>query len=115
MTDQFSIRPWGRYDILDLETTHQVKRIIVMPGMRLSYQRHQFRTEFWVIISGIAQFTLNDVVSKHHSGEVLHVPAGSKHRVECLSNDPLVFIEVQIGSYFGEDDIERFADDFGRI
>ncbi len=109
-----NIRPWGHYDVLDAGQTHQVKRITVEPGKRLSYQRHQRREEFWVIVSGRALFILNDQESFHGSGEVLHVPQGSKHRVACISDVPLVFIEVQRGDYFGEDDIERFDDDFGR-
>lgn len=109
-----NIRPWGRYDVLDVGATHQVKRITVEPGKRLSYQRHQRREEFWVIVSGRALFTLDDQESHHGPGEVLHIPRGSKHRVACLSEEPLVFIEVQLGDYFGEDDIERFEDDYGR-
>jgi len=116
MTDQLpeNIRPWGRYDILEVMSTHQVKRIIVNPGARLSYQRHQRREEYWVIISGHARFTLDDVDSDHTAGEVLMVPFRAKHRVQNIGDEPLVFIEVQRGDYFGEDDIERFSDDYGR-
>lgn len=109
-----NIRPWGRYDILELAPTHQVKRITVNPGARLSYQRHQRREEFWVIISGTARFTLDDQDSDHAAGEVLVVPFRAKHRVANIGDEPLVFIEVQRGDYFGEDDIERFEDDYGR-
>ena len=115
MTEQpENIRPWGRYDILDVQADHQVKRIQVQPGGRLSYQRHQRREEFWVIISGHGTFTLDDVDTEHGPGEVLVVPLRSKHRIACLGDEPLVFIEVQRGDYFGEDDIERFSDDYGR-
>ncbi len=115
MTEQpENIRPWGRYDILDVQADHQVKRIQVQPGGRLSYQRHQRREEFWVIISGRGTFTLDDVDTEHGPGEVLIVPLQSKHRIACLGDEPLVFIEVQRGDYFGEDDIERFSDDYGR-
>jgi mannose-6-phosphate isomerase len=116
MNDQLpeNIRPWGRYDILEVTPTHQVKRITVNPGARLSYQRHQRREEFWVIISGTARFTLDDVDSDHVEGEVLRVPFRAKHRVANIGDEPLVFIEVQRGDYFGEDDIERFSDDYGR-
>lgn len=110
-----NIRPWGRYDILETAEGHQVKRITVNPGSRLSYQRHKLRSERWIIVSGRASFTLEDVVSEHVSGDVLVVPIGSKHRIACVGEDPLVFIEVQLGSYFGEDDIERFDDDYGRV
>lgn len=116
MTDQLpeNVRPWGRYDIHDVQPTHQVKRICVNPGHRLSYQRHQRREEFWVIISGRARFTLDDVDSDHGPGEVLLVPFCAKHRVENIGDELLIFIEVQRGDYFGEDDIERFEDDYGR-
>jgi mannose-6-phosphate isomerase-like protein (cupin superfamily) len=109
-----SIRPWGRYDILEVQSTHQVKRITVNPGGRLSYQRHERREEFWVIISGRARFTLDDVDTDHGPGEVFIVPFHAKHRVQNIGEVPLVFIEVQRGDYFGEDDIERFSDDYGR-
>ncbi|MBI4437366.1 phosphomannose isomerase type II C-terminal cupin domain [Candidatus Uhrbacteria bacterium] len=109
-----NIRPWGRYDVLDVGVSYQVKRITVEPGKRLSYQRHERREEVWVIVSGRALFTLDDRESHHGPGEILHVPKGAKHRVACAGEEPLVFIEVQHGDYFGEDDIERFDDDFGR-
>lgn len=109
-----NVRPWGRYDILEEQQGHQVKRITVNPGGRLSYQRHQRREEYWVIISGQAVFTLDDVDTDHGPGDVLIVPLGSKHRVANPGSEPLVFIEVQRGDYFGEDDIERFSDDYGR-
>jgi mannose-6-phosphate isomerase len=114
MTTPENIRPWGRYDILEDALTHKVKRITVNPGGRLSYQRHHRRAEYWVIVSGQARFTLNDVDSDHGSGEVLIIPLGAKHRVACVGTETLVFIEVQLGNYFGEDDIERFQDDYGR-
>lgn len=109
-----NIRPWGSYDILEVASTYQVKRITVNSAARLSYQCHQRREEFWVIISGRARFTLDNVDSDHGSGEVLFVPFRSKHRVANIGKEPLVFIEVQRGDYFGEDDIERFEDDYGR-
>jgi mannose-6-phosphate isomerase-like protein (cupin superfamily) len=109
-----NIRPWGRYDILDQGNGFQVKRITVQPGQRLSYQRHQHREECWIILSGKVRFTLDDVDTEHESGAVLIIPAGSKHRVACVGEQPAQFIEVQQGSYLGEDDIERFSDDYGR-
>ena len=109
-----NIRPWGRYDILGGDHQYQAKRIEVQPGGRLSYQRHQRRSEYWIIIAGRATFTLDDVVSEHGPGEVLQIPKGAKHRVACAGDEPLIFIEVQTGDYFGEDDIERFSDDYGR-
>lgn len=109
-----NIRPWGRYDILESAQTHQIKRITVKPGERLSYQRHQRREEFWVIITGRARFTLDDIETDHGEGEVLHIPLNVKHRIANIGTQMLVFIEVQRGDYFGEDDIERFSDDYGR-
>ena len=109
-----NVRPWGRYDILESTDTHQVKRITVNSGGRISYQRHQRREEYWIILSGRGRFTLDDVDSEHGAGAALIIPVGSKHRIACISDEPLVFIEVQRGDYFGEDDIERFSDDYGR-
>lgn len=109
-------RPWGRYIVLDSSIDHKVKRIEVSPGKRLSYQRHTSRDEHWYIVRGKARVTLNGVESIVNVGDDINVPAGTKHRVE--NPDPtelLVFIEIQTGSYFGEDDIERFEDDFGRV
>ncbi|MDG1950342.1 MAG: phosphomannose isomerase type II C-terminal cupin domain [bacterium] len=109
-----NIRPWGRYDILETSDTHQVKRITVNAGGRLSYQRHQRREECWVLLSGNARLTLDDVETDHNGGEVLMIPKGAKHRIQNIGEQSLVFIEIQRGDYFGEDDIERFADDYGR-
>ena len=110
-----NIRPWGRYDILDEGSTFKTKRITVNPGGRLSYQRHTRRAEHWVIATGEATVTLNDEVFLRITGESIYIPILAKHRIENCGADPLVFIEVQVGDYFGEDDIERFSDDYGRI
>ncbi|OGL94607.1 mannose-6-phosphate isomerase [Candidatus Uhrbacteria bacterium RIFOXYB12_FULL_58_10] len=109
-----NIRPWGRYDILDEGPTFKAKRISVNPGGRLSYQRHQRRNEVWVVVAGRATVTLNDEVVVFGPGETALVPIGTKHRVQNAGSEQLVFIEVQTGDYFGEDDIERFSDDYGR-
>lgn len=109
-----NVRPWGRYDVLEVTDTHQVKRITVKPGARLSYQRHQRREEYWVVLSGEARFTLDDNDSDHGPGSMFMIPIGAKHRAASIGEEPLVFIEVQRGDYFGEDDIERFEDDYGR-
>lgn len=108
-------RPWGRFLVLDESTDHKVKRIEVLPGKRLSYQRHEKRDEHWYVVRGTAKVTLNGVESLVNFGNEVNVPAGTKHRVENPdTSETLVFIEIQTGSYFGEDDIERFDDDFGR-
>ncbi len=108
-------RPWGSFTILDELETYKVKRIEVLPGKRLSYQRHQKRAEHWFVVKGTAKVTLNgnDILVK--SGEAIDIAIGMAHRVENPHrSDPLIFIETQTGTYFGEDDIERLDDDFGR-
>jgi len=109
-----STRPWGRYEILQESDSHKVKCIWVSPGKRLSYQRHQKRSEHWFMVAGSARVTLNGVISELKAGQTLDIGIGDLHRVENIGSDNLVFIEVQSGSYFGEDDIERIEDDFGR-
>lgn len=107
-------RPWGKYEVFLDSDTCKVKRITVKEGERLSYQRHQKRSEHWLVIRGEGVVTLDDVESPIQEGSYIEIPVGTKHRVKCTGNQPLVFIEVQTGSYFGEDDIERFEDDYGR-
>lgn len=109
-----NIRPWGRYDILETGKGYQVKRIEVLAGARLSYQRHRKRAERWIIVEGEAHVTLDGVETTYGSGEVVEIPLFAKHRVANTSSEPLLFIEVQLGDYLGEDDIERFEDDYGR-
>ena len=109
-----SSRPWGRYEILQESDSHKVKCIWVTPGKRLSYQRHQKRAEHWFIVAGSARITLNGVVSELDAGQTVDIGIGDLHRIENIGSDDVVFIEVQSGSYFGEDDIERIEDDFGR-
>ncbi|TRZ72728.1 MAG: cupin domain-containing protein, partial [Streptomycetaceae bacterium] len=93
---------------------HKVKCIWVLPGKRLSYQRHEKRAEHWFIVSGTALVTHNGNEIKMQSGEVINIAIGDLHRIENIGNDDVVFIEIQSGTYFGEDDIERIQDDFGR-
>src|SRR6185369_2159334 len=107
-------RPWGAFFILDEGTNFKVKRIEVLPGKRLSYQRHAHRSEHWFITRGTAKVTLNDREILVKTGSSIDIAVGAKHRVENPESEPLVFIEIQVGDYFGEDDIERFDDDFGR-
>ena len=110
----FEERPWGSFTILEEHDDHKVKRIDVLPGKRLSYQRHQHRSEHWYVIAGTAKVTLNGQESLVNANTAVDIPAGTAHRVENPGSDDLVFIEVQTGTYFGEDDIERLEDDFGR-
>ncbi|MBA2609507.1 MAG: phosphomannose isomerase type II C-terminal cupin domain [Actinobacteria bacterium] len=107
-------RPWGSYEVLEDAGTHKVKRIEVHPGRRLSYQRHQHRAEHWFVVSGIAAVTLDGDAIELGAADAIDIPRGAAHRVANTGPDTLVFIEVQRGEYFGEDDIERLEDDFGR-
>lgn len=107
-------RPWGRYEVLQDLPTHKVKAIWVDPGKRLSYQRHKHRSEHWYIVYGTAQVVIDDVESIINSGDTVTVTAGQRHRIGNVGKVPMLFIEVQTGTYFGEDDIERLADDYGR-
>ncbi len=107
-------RPWGAYEVLEDAPSHKVKRIEVHPGRRLSYQRHQQRAEHWFVVSGTGRVTLDGTDHDLAAGMAIDIPQGSAHRAANIGDDVLVFIEVQHGAYFGEDDIERIEDDFGR-
>ncbi|HMS40193.1 MAG TPA: phosphomannose isomerase type II C-terminal cupin domain [Pyrinomonadaceae bacterium] len=114
--NEFDQRPWGNYTVLDEGKNFKVKRIEVLPEKRLSYQRHTRRAEHWFVVRGIAKVTLNDREFLVKTGEYVDIAIMDKHRVENPdSKELLIFIETQTGDYFGEDDIERFEDDFGRI
>lgn len=108
-------RPWGFYEVLADEPDHKIKRITVNPGGRLSLQRHQKRQEHWYTLKGSAIATLNDTTVKLSPGSSVDVPVRTIHRIENNGEEPFVFIEIQRGDYFGEDDIERFEDDYGRV
>ncbi|HEX5709611.1 MAG TPA: phosphomannose isomerase type II C-terminal cupin domain [Pyrinomonadaceae bacterium] len=110
----FDRRPWGTFTVLDEGAGYKVKRIEVLPGKRLSYQRHARRAEHWMVVAGAGKVTLDgeDVVVR--TGEVVDVAVGTAHRIENPGAETLVFIEIQRGDYLGEDDITRLEDDFGR-
>jgi mannose-6-phosphate isomerase len=113
---EFSERPWGNFTVLDDgEPDHKVKRLVVHPGKRLSYQRHSKRAEHWFIVAGTAQVTIDGVVAELHPGDSIDIPLEGAHRVANSGDSDVVLIEVQHGSYFGEDDIVRLEDDFGRV
>jgi|SRR4030095_12595724 mannose-6-phosphate isomerase-like protein (cupin superfamily) len=114
MSPRFDQRPWGSFTVLDEGPNFKVKRIEVLPGKRLSYQKHAQRAEHWVVVAGTAKVTLNDRETFVRLGEAVDIPVGTAHRVENPGADLLVFIEVQRGGYLGEDDIIRLHDDFGR-
>jgi mannose-1-phosphate guanylyltransferase/mannose-6-phosphate isomerase len=107
-------RPWGSYETVVNGDGFKVKRIIVNPGAQLSLQLHHHRSEHWVIVRGIALARVNDTVELRRENENLFIPEGAKHRIANPGNIPLELIEVQVGSYLGEDDIVRFEDVYGR-
>jgi mannose-1-phosphate guanylyltransferase/mannose-6-phosphate isomerase len=109
-----AFRPWGDYRSLDMGTRHQVKRIVVKPGGRLSLQRHFHRSEHWVVVRGTAQVTVGDAVKVLHENESVYIPIGAVHRMENPGRIDLEIIEVQTGSYLGEDDIVRIEDVYNR-
>ena len=111
----YDVRPWGSFTVLDEGDNYKVKRIEVLPGKRLSYQRHSRRAEHWYVVRGTAKVTLNGVEKLVNAGKSIDIARETAHRVENPHADELlVFIETQTGDYFGEDDIVRLEDDFGR-
>jgi mannose-6-phosphate isomerase-like protein (cupin superfamily) len=110
----FETRPWGRFEILSDEATFKAKKIIVDPGGQLSYQSHRHRAEHWTVISGHAEVVLNGEVLPLGPDQFVYIPAGAKHRVRNPGHEPVVLIEVQTGTYFGEDDITRYSDEYNR-
>ena len=112
---EYDERPWGNYTVLDdVKDDHKVKRIVVTAGKRLSYQVHAKRSEHWFIISGVATVVLDGETFELNPGGSVDIAIGAAHRCENHGEVPVVFIEVQRGTYFGEDDIVRLEDDFGR-
>jgi len=107
-------RPWGAYQSVDNGERHQVKRITVKPGGRLSLQKNHHRSEHWIVVRGAAQVTVNELVKVVHENESIYIPIGATHRLENPGKIPLELIEVQTGSYLGEDDIIRIEDDYRR-
>lgn len=108
-------RPWGSYTVLGEETSNfKIKRIEVAPGARLSLQSHHRRSEHWVVVSGKATVTNGDEVTTVHKNQSSYIPVGAKHRLENHGDEPLHIVEVQVGEYLGEDDIQRYEDNYGR-
>jgi mannose-6-phosphate isomerase len=108
-------RPWGYYVILSDRPDHKVKRIVVYPGKKLSLQSHKLRRENWTIVQGRPIVTCGDEQIPLNPGESIEIPMHTKHRIFNPGSEEAVFVEVQTGEYFGEDDIQRFEDDFGRV
>ena len=110
-----TLKPWGSYtNLLDEEYT-KVKRIVVNPGEAPSYQYHFKRSEVWIIVKGTAQVKIDDIVHYYIVGDIVFIPKEAKHQVKNIGEDDLIFIEVQLGEYFGEDDIVRLEDNYGRV
>lgn len=107
-------RPWGSYETLVLSDRFQVKRIVVNPGEENSLQLHYHRAEHWIVVSGTAEVTIGENIRLLTENESVYIPLGMRHRIKNPGTIPLVFIEVQSGSYLGEDDIVRLLDDYGR-
>ena len=108
-------RPWGYYVVLEDEPNHKIKRIVVHPGQRLSLQRHRQRAEHWLVVEGHAEVSRNHETLNLEAGQAIDIPRGAWHRVRNPGAENMAFIEVQTGDYFGEDDIERSEDDYGRV
>lgn len=108
-------RPWGQYKVLHDSEYTKVKELTVNAGQRLSYQYHKHRQEHWVVVRGVATVTLDNIIEDFCYNEHINIPMGSKHRLANNTEEPLIIIEIQTGTYFGEDDIIRLDDDYDRI
>lgn len=112
---EFDERPWGSYEVLEERSGFKVKVLEVKPGARLSLQRHSRRGEHWVVVEGVADVVCGDRELKLQTGEHIHIPPETNHRLGNSGEVKLAIIEVQLGDYLGEDDIVRLADDYKRI
>ncbi len=106
--------PWGRWEVLLVDKNYKVKRITVLPGQMLSYQKHAQRAEHWFAVTGRGVITLDGRKITLAPGEAVDIPAGCAHRAANEGREPFVFIEIQRGTYLGEDDIVRLEDSYGR-
>ncbi|HEX2555444.1 MAG TPA: phosphomannose isomerase type II C-terminal cupin domain [Microvirga sp.] len=107
-------RPWGTWEVLATGASYAIKRIVVMPGQRLSLQYHEHRAEHWMVVQGHAEAEVNGVVHALHEGEHIYVPLGAHHRIRNVGDIPVVLLEVQVGAYLDEHDIVRLQDDYAR-
>ena len=107
-------RPWGTFEILQTSDAYKIKKITVLPGKRLSLQSHEKRSEHWVIIQGNGVVTQDNKETNVSKNSQIFISVAQKHRIYNTGKDPLIFIEIQTGTYFGEDDIIRYEDDFNR-
>ena len=111
----FETRPWGGFQTIQEGTGYKVKRLVVEPGARLSLQRHRYRAESWIVVSGSPRMIVSGRARRGRARDAVAVPRGAWHRIENPGRIPALIIEVQHGSYLGEDDIERREDDYGRV
>lgn len=109
------IRPWGEFENLLDSDLCKVKQIIIKPGQAPSYQYHFKRSEVWVVVQGEGELKINDEIQSVRKWDAIIVPVEAKHQIKNIGTEDLIFIEVQIGEYFGEDDIVRLEDNYGRI
>ncbi len=115
MIGDSAVRPWGSWQVLDEGDGFKVKRIVVEPGCRLSYQTHEHRAEHWTVVSGVATCVVDGEVRVLYVADSVNVAIGEPHRITNEHDEPLIIIEVQHGTYTGEDDICRLEDDYGRV
>jgi mannose-6-phosphate isomerase-like protein (cupin superfamily) len=108
------VRPWGSYKTLEMGNGFQVKIITVNPGGQLSLQKHSKRAEHWVVVTGNPTITVGDKIKSYNVGDEVYIPMEAAHRMENQTQEPAAIVEVQIGSYLGEDDIVRLEDVYGR-
>ena len=108
-------KPWGSFTVLLDEKYTKVKKILIHPGEYSSYQQHEFRSEIWVVVLGEIYARINDITTLHHVGDSIFISQNSPHQIINKSSSPSVVIETQLGSYFGEDDIIRLEDKYGRL
>ncbi len=109
-----TLRPWGWFELVSEADQHKIKRIGVLPGQRISLQKHSWRAEHWVVVQGTAQVTLGEDTLVLTVGQHCDIGPGQVHRLANLTSEPMEIIEVQFGTYLGEDDIVRLGDDYGR-
>lgn len=115
MENYKEIRPWGTFENLMDKDYCKVKEIIIKSGQAPSYQYHFKREEVWVVVQGNGELKLDDNIIKVTKGQIIHVPLEAKHQIKNTGKNDLIFIEVQMGEYFGEDDIVRLEDNYGRV
>ena len=115
MTLETVEKPWGSYTNLMDEQYTKVKKILIKPGQAPSYQYHFKRSELWIIVKGIAEVKIDDNVTSHIVGDIITIPKEAKHQVTNIGETDLVYVEIQLGEYFGGDDIVRLEDKYGRV